>query len=399
MKKIILTLLAVLAFSCIIMHAASPTGIAAAEASSFTANSDGRFDFKSPAYFVVDYDTGTVLAEKDADKRRPIASMVKIMTLLITFDEIEAGKLSFDEELVISETAAGMGGSQMFLDARTRYKVTDLIKGVVVSSANDAAAALGERIAGSIDAFVARMNAYAIKLGMKDTLFANVTGLPGGEQYSTARDVTTMTRRLLTHGEYYSYSKIWIENYTHPSGRETEMVNTNKLIRFYEPCDGGKTGFTNDAMFCLSATAKNENMRVVATILGSPDSKTRFKEITDLFKFSFANFENRVLVKANETIEGTLKVKKAKDVDYKLYCDKEVKYFCRKGDVSSVKLVVKLEENLAAPVYKSTPIGKVSVVTADGKVIAESNIYSDKDIPKLTYKDALERALRNWFLK
>jgi len=287
----------------------------------------------------------------------------------------------------------------MFLDSGSKYKVSDLIKGVVVSSANDAAAALGERLKGSIDAFVATMNKRAKELNMNDTLFSNVTGLPGGEQYSTARDVTTMTRKLLSHTAYYSFSKVWIENYTHPSGRVTEMVNTNKLIRFYDKCDGGKTGFTNDAMFCLSATARNDNMRIVATILGSPDSKTRFKEITELFNYAFGAYENRTVVKAGEEISGTLKVKKAKEVNFKMYCDSDVKYFCAKNDSTAYKVTVELNENLVAPIDRHSPLGKVVVTANDGKVIGESNIYSDRDIPKLTYKDALKKVLEKWFLK
>lgn len=355
---------------------------------------------KSPSLYLVDYDSGTVLLEKNAEEKRPIASMVKIMTLVLTFKAINEGKLSYDEMLTISETAAGMGGSQMFLDVGEKYSVSDLIKGVTVCSANDAATALGERIAGSIEAFVQSMNDYAKELGMNNTKFCNATGLPNsGEQFSTAKDVTTMLRELLKSKKYFEYSRIWMEDYTHPDGRKTEMVNTNKLIRFYKDCDAGKTGFTNEAMFCLSASAKVNDMRVIATVLGSPDSKTRFKEITDLFKYAFANYENKVLLRANEVLSTEVKVNKAKEVPIEVYCDRDIKYFCKKGENKDYKVSVCIFDNLTAPISKETPLGMVRVTKSDGEIICEGKIYSRNDIPKATYKDALEKVLRNWLIK
>ena len=201
--------------------------------------------------YLMDYDTGTVIYERNSDAKHPIASMVKIMTLLLTFENVNNGTLSLDEKLTISQTASGMGGSQMFLDAGKEYSVSDLIKGVTVVSANDASVALAEAISGSKEAFVDLMNEKAQKLGMVNTVFVNVTGLPESGQHSTAKDVSIMMRELLKNDEYYKYSGIYMENYTHPDGRISELVNTNKLIRFYNGCDAGKTGFTNDAMFCL----------------------------------------------------------------------------------------------------------------------------------------------------
>ena len=289
MKKTIIVLIAVIvAVSCSI-----PIGITA-------------FAAEKPQYrsvFLMDYDTGTVITEENADEKYPIASMVKIMTLAIAFDEIENGRLSIDENVRISDYAAGMGGSQLFLDAGEEYKVSDLLKGIIVCSANDAATAIGERISGNIESFVTKMNAYAKEIGMNNTLFCNATGLPNsGEQYSTARDVTTMMRKVLTHPKYYEYSRIWMENFEHPDGRVTEIVNTNKLIRIMNECDGGKTGFTNDAGFCLSATAKSGDTRVIATLLGGTDSKARFRKVSELIKYAFANYETKVFVRKNEVL-------------------------------------------------------------------------------------------------
>ena len=234
MKKILFISIIVLVVSVCSIPVA---GIVFADNTPAGFNSDG---YTSRSAYMLDYDTGTVLLDKKSDERYPIASMVKIMTLLMTFNEIDAGNMSLNEEISISEYAAGMGGSQMFLDAGEKYTVSDLLKGVTVCSANDAATALGERISGDIGSFVNKMNEYAKEIGMDNTKFCNATGLPNsGEQYSTAKDVSIMFRKLLSKDNYYQYSKIWMENYNHPDGRMTEMVNTNKLIRFYDGCDSG----------------------------------------------------------------------------------------------------------------------------------------------------------------
>lgn len=360
----------------------------------------GGFDassYGSRAAYMVDYDTGTVLLDKNSDERYPIASMVKIMTLLITFEEIDKGNLSLDEKITVSDYASGMGGSQMFLDSGTEYPVADLIKGVTVCSANDAATALGERISGNIDTFVEKMNTYAKELGMNDTLFCNATGLPGsGEQYSTAKDVSIMFRKLLSHDKYYEYSGIWMENYTHPDGRVTEMVNTNKLIRFYKNCDSGKTGYTDAAKHCLSASAKVGDMRIVATVLGAENSKVRFKEMTDMFNYAFANYEVRTIIKKGEAIPDKITVNKAKDEPIELYVDKDVKYFTRKGLATEEFVKVELYDNMTAPISKDTPLGKITVTDKNGNIVSEGQIFSKTDIKKQKFADALEKVLKNW---
>lgn len=368
-------------------------------ASALTESRDMQ-NIQSRACYVVDYDSNTVIMEKDSEKTYPIASMVKIMTLLLTYNAIDEGKLNYDTELTISEYACGMGGSQMFLEEGDVYTVSDLIKGVTVCSANDAAVALGEAISGDIGSFVDKMNSYAKEIGMENTVFCNATGLPeSGTQYSTAKDVSIMTRKLLTHEKYYEYSKIWIEDYTHPDGRLTQLVNTNKLIRFYKYCDAGKTGFTNEAMFCLSASAKIGDMRVVATVLGSPDSKTRFREITDMFNYCFANYETKVLLRGGDAVTCNITVEKSKDTPFELYCDRDLKFFTKKGANSDYKIQVDIRDNLVAPIPASTDLGTIKVLNSEGKVVCEGMIYSKNDIEKRSYLDDIEKVLRNWFLK
>ena len=204
--------------------------------------------------YLSEYNTGEVLYQHNADAKHEIASMVKIMTANLIFDAVDEGKLSYDEMITISKEASAMGGSQMFLDAGAQYSVSDLIKGIIVVSANDASYAMAERLSGSVDAFVAKMNDKAAELGMVNTKFANCTGLPSeSEQYSTAKDVNIMTRSLMSHPKYFQYASIWMEDYKHPSGRITQFVNTNKLLKQYSGCIGGKTGYTDKAGHCLSA--------------------------------------------------------------------------------------------------------------------------------------------------
>ena len=248
MKKII---------TCLILIAA----VAAAFAANTACAEEEQKLVTAFSAYLTDSKSGRVLYAKDENEKHEIASMVKIMTATLTFEALERGELSLEEEIVVSHEAAGMGGSQMFLDAGESYKAGDLLKGVVIASANDASVALAERISGSHEAFVNKMNARARELGMNNTRFCCATGLPdSGEQYSTAKDVNVMTRELMKHKAYYDYAGIWLEDVVHPSGRTTQLVNTNKLIRNYSGCVGGKTGFTDEAGFCLSACAERKGV-------------------------------------------------------------------------------------------------------------------------------------------
>ncbi len=356
--------------------------------------------YNSRSAYLIDYNTDTVLFERNADAKYPIASMVKIMTLNIVFDEIERGNLSFDEKIVISENASGMGGSQMFLDTGLEYTVSDLIKGITVVSANDASVALAEKIAGSVDHFIDLMNDKAKEYEMHDTCFVNVTGLPQEGQFSTAKDVSKMMKNLLKHAEYYNYSQIYLENFTHPDGRTTTLTNTNKLVRFYKGCDGGKTGFTNDAMFCLSATALKKDTRVIATVLGAPSSKERNKEITDLFNFAFTNYSTTKILEKDKPITAELAIKGAKNKEAPLTVDKDICALTKKGNVQDYEVVFDIQENLKAPLHKGQTIGKVRIVGTQTKnIIGEANLILTDDVECKSFLDGLMNIRDNWFIK
>ena len=349
------------------------------------------------ALYVMDYNTGAVIKSEGENDRYPIASMVKIMTLLLSFEEIDAGKMTFDEKVRISDYAAGMGGSQLFLDAGKEYPVRDLIKGVTVCSANDAAVALGERIAGDNDSFIAKMNEKATFLHMDNTKFCNATGLPdSGEQYSTAKDVSVMMRALLSHPNYYDFTKITLEDYVHPDGRVTQMVNTNKLIRAYDGCDAGKTGFTSEAMFCLSSSAQRNGMRVIATVLGAPDSKTRFRKVSEAFSYAFANYEIKTFLKRGESIPSDIEVARGKNNLTAVTCDKDVTVFGKKGETDEYSLSVVLFDDIKAPLTTTTPVGKAVLTSKTGEEVCSGTLYPAENVQKRTFADNFRRVAERW---
>ena len=243
------------------------------------------------AYILVESETGQTLADHCADDCMPMASLTKMMTLLILFEAIDAGTIKLTDEITISRNAADIGGSQAFLDAGAQYPLDRLISSVIVGSANDSCVAIAEALAGSVEAFVLRMNERAQALGMTSTKFANPTGLPAEEHYSTARDLAKLSQALVHFPLYFEYSTTWIDQFEHPSGRQTMLANTNKLIRYGNGVDGIKTGFTNDAGFCLSASSERGGMRLIAVVLGGDSSKGRFNEAMELLEWGFANYE------------------------------------------------------------------------------------------------------------
>ena len=345
--------------------------------------------------YLADYETGTVIYQKNPNEKLPIASMVKIMTSLLTLEAVDSGKIKMDDMVVVSAEAAGMGGSQVFLDANSKHKLSDLIKCIVVASANDASVAVAEYLGGSEGAFVTLMNKRANELGMTNTHFSNCTGLPAPENFSCAKDVFTMTRELVKHPQYFNYSRIWLEDYAHPDGRKTTITNTNKLVRFYNGCDGGKTGFTSEARFCLSATAKRGGMRIMAVIIGVDNSKVRFAEVSKMLNYAFGNYENRVLLANNAEIENTVEVIRGKSSVAKIVAEKNICAFLKRGEESKYELKYELPEVLKAPLKRGDVVGKI-VVLKNNKVVEEVNLVLSEDINKATYLDDIKRIVREW---
>ncbi len=346
------------------------------------------------AAYLCDAASGTAVYGKEETKRLPIASMCKIMTLLLSFEAVDSGVLTYDEEIVVSENAAGMGGSQVFLEAGLSYRAEELMETIAVCSANDSCVALAERVAGSEPAFVDRMNERARELGAENTLFSNCTGLPKEPQYSCAKDVALMLRALIGHEKYFEFAHIWLEDFPHPDGRTIRITNTNKLIRQYEGCDGGKTGFTNEAGFCLAATAKRNDTRLVAVVIGAETSKDRFRGITGLFDFCFNTYETRVIAEAG-TLDERVEVRGSRMKDVAVELHSPLTAFQKRGEAGDYTVEIEPRDALCAPLKKGDEVGRAALYR-DGVEIASSPLFAAEDAPKLTWWDAFRELARLW---
>jgi len=269
---------------------------------------------QSKASLLIDVDSGNILHENNSTEKLPVASIVKLMTIMLTFEQIENGAISLDDKVMVSENASGMGGSQIFLDANCEYELGELLKSVIVCSANDSSVALAEHIAGSEQSFVSIMNNRAKEMNLKNTNYTNCTGLPADNQYSCAYDVAQILKNVLQYEKYHEYCSVWLEDFQHPSGRTTEMTNTNRLSKFYSGCIGGKTGSTNEAGYCLAVGAKRNNLTLISVVLGANTTKDRFKGASELLDYGFANYENYIvdvsnLVNISYKNERPLKIK------------------------------------------------------------------------------------------
>lgn len=344
--------------------------------------------------YCMDANSATPVYAMNEKERLPIASMCKIMTLILSFDAVESGKMSYDTVVPVSQHAMSMGGSQVYLEAGGTYTAEQLMESVTVCSANDACVALAEYIAGSDDIFVQRMNDRAKGLGCNDTLFANCTGLPKDPQYSCAYDVALMLRELIKHDKYFEFSKIWTDEFQHPEGRTTLITNTNKLIRQYQGCDGGKTGFTNEAGFCLAATARRGETRAISVCIGSADSKSRFAAVSRMFDYTFANYSDREVYPA-APLEEKLCVKNAKVTEIAVIPERPVRYFCKNGE-SGAELTRTVEfMPVKAPLHKGDKVGEMTVFK-DGAEYAKVSLLALEDAEKATIWDYYRRAAENW---
>lgn len=360
----------------------------------YVASADG-FSADGKAAYLMDYGTGTVLYAKNEDARLPIASMVKIMTALLTLEAVERGDLSLDEQITISPEAASMGGSQVFLDAGSTHIAGELLKTVIVASANDSCVALAERLAGSVGGFVAEMNKRAKELGMTNTNFVNCTGLPAAESFSSAKDVAAMFGELIKHPKYFEYAAIWLEDYQHPGGRTTSITNTNKLVRFYKGCDGGKTGFTSEAKFCLAATAKRTDMRLIAVAIGVDSSKARFASVSNMFNYAFDNYTNKVLVAKGDAIENGVEVAGGKKDSVELTVERDITQFMSRTENADFEVKYELPSKVKAPLKAGDVIGK-AYLTKDGVVVDEINVIANEDIAHSTFFDAIKKIGKLW---
>lgn len=353
--------------------------------------------FTSDSYVLMDSKSNTILYGKNAEQKMPVASICKLMTTLLTLEKIDRGELLLDEKLVASEYASSVEGSQAFLDAGSEYSVKDLLKSVIVASANDSAIVLAEAIGGSEDNFVIMMNNRAKELGMNNTLYSNSTGLPKANQYSTAIDTAILLNKVSKYDIYRQNCSIWIDTLVHPSGRETELVNTNRLIKYYNNCKCGKTGFTDEAGYCLSAVAEKNDMNLIAVALNCETSADRFKECMELFNYGFSNYENKKIVDKEMVLQQEISVKGGKKETTKLMVNKDFYIINKRGETNNIEIRYQLPSEIKAPCSSDTPIGKI-IILKKGVVVGELDVYPICDIEKQTYGDILYKILKNWEL-
>ncbi len=361
----------------------------------YAANSDNLINNCKSAY-LCDYNSGECLYKFNETKRVPIASVCKVMTLNLCFDAISEGKISLDDKITVSERAQGMGGSQVYLQSGLSYPLSELIKSIVVCSANDSCVAVSEAICGSEEEFVCRMNRRAEEFGCADTLFANCTGLPKDTQYSCAKDVAVMFTHLIGNEDYFKYSKIWLEDFSHPDNRVTSITNTNKLIKKYSSCDGGKTGFTSEAGFCLASTAKRENMRLVSVVLGADSSDDRFNSVINLFNFGFANFKNAIVLDKEVNLSDKIKVACSKKEEILVKPARSCYVFSPKDKKLNIDYNI-FYDKISAPVAKGDGVGRIEVYK-DGLLYDTVELVAAENAERASYGDNLKKVAKEWQL-
>ena len=367
-----------------------------AQADELPMKAEAPITLTSPSAILCEASTGQVIFEKNADERRPVASVNKVMTILLTLEAVDEGRVSLEDQVTVSPRAASMGGSQAFLDAGERYKLSELLKTVIVASANDSAVALAEHLAGTEESFVRLMNMRAEELGLTNTHYANCTGLPAQEHYTTARDVAKLSAQLDLHPIYYRYSTIWMDEIKHRGGRVTSLTNTNRLIRFYPGCDGYKTGSTNEARYCVSATAKKEGMRLIAVVLGTPAGQTRFDEVRAMLEYGFANVQLVTPIAQGQALDMTVPVRLGGRDEVSVLSGGTCSLLERRGEKNALSLEAALVEKVNAPVYAGDVLGEIRVKRGD-EVVAVVPAVAGEDVQLPGMVDALIR-IRDHFM-
>ncbi|WP_374719757.1 D-alanyl-D-alanine carboxypeptidase family protein [Parageobacillus toebii] len=344
---------------------------------------------------LIERDTGTVLYEKNAHEKLPPASMTKIMTMLLIMEAIDKGELSYKEKVRASEYAASMGGSQIFLEPGEEMTVDELLRGIAIGSGNDASVAMAERIAGSEEAFVEMMNKKAKELGLKNTSFQNATGLPAEGHYSSAYDMAMMARELLKYEDITKYTGMYEDYLRENTDKKFWLVNTNRLVKFYPGVDGLKTGFTSEAKYCLTATAKKNGMRVIAVVFGASTPKDRNAQITKMLDYAFSQYKTHPVYKRNEII-ARVNVSKGKKKAIALVTSEPISVLTKKGQsIDQIEKVIQTKENVKAPIKKGDELG-VLILKQNGKELLRSPIVAKENVAEASWWDLFKRTLQNF---
>lgn len=341
---------------------------------------------------LIERDTGTVLYEKNSKEQLPPASMTKVMTMLLIMEAIDEGKLSWDEKIRTSEYAASMGGSQIFLEPGEEMTTKEMLEGIAIGSGNDASVAMAERLAGSEEAFVELMNKKVKDLGLKNTFFKNPTGLPEEGHYSTAHDMSVMAKELLKYEDITKFTGTYEAYLREDTDKKFWLVNTNKLVRFYPGVDGLKTGFTNEAKYCLTATAEKDGMRVIAVVFGAPTSKDRNAQVTKMLDYAFSQYKTHEVYDRNQAL-GKVKVSKGEKKQVEAITSEPISLLTKKGEnIDDIKQSIQLKDNIKAPVKKGDEIGKV-IFKQKGKTVVESPLVAKEDSKDASWWTLFKRSM------
>lgn len=352
-----------------------------------------EMEISAKSAILVDFNTGKVLYSKNENEPLAMASMTKVMSMLLIMEKIDDGSLKYDDIVEISTESSSMGGSQIFLNPGDKYKVIDLLKGVAMASANDAVVALAEKTYGSKEHFIEAMNKKAESLGLKNTHFVNVHGLDEEGHYSSAYDMSIMARELLKHEKILDFTRVYEEYLTKPDGSQIWLVNTNKLVRFYDGVDGLKTGFTQKAGYCLTATGKKNNLRLISVVMGEESIEKRSSDTVKLLNYGFNTFKVN-LIKNKSEILGKVNVQKGKKENVDVVLVNDLIELLNASDKPSNYKFKILVDKITAPVKKGDVIGKVKVLNDNGILISQVDITVNENVLKANLWDLFKRNLK-----
>ena len=350
-------------------------------------------NLSSKSAILMDAESGKILYEKNIDEQLPMASMTKIMSMLLIMENIEEGNLTYEDKVLISKNASSMGGSQVFLQAGEEYMVNDLLKCIAISSANDAVVAMAEKISGSVDAFVNLMNTRAKELDLKNTNFTNPHGLDDENHYSSAYDMAVIARELLKHEDILKYTSIYEDYLTKPDGSQVWLVNTNRLVRFYDGVDGLKTGYTTEAGYCLTATAKKSDLRLISVVMASSSAEERSSDTSTLLTYGFNSFKNNIIYSKDKSL-GKVKVEKGKIEEIDVYLKEdatEILSVTEKPSDYSFNIKV---DKIVSPVKAGTVVGTAEIIDNNGNIVKEVEILVKEDIEKACFFDYLKQSFK-----
>ncbi len=349
---------------------------------------------------IMEPETGKIIFEQNADEALAPASVTKIMTLLLIYDSVASGKIKWDDKVTVSEHAASMGGSQIFLEPNEVQSVKDLTKSIAIASANDAAVAMSEFIGGSEEGFVKLMNDRAKQLGMSNTTFQNACGLDTDNHLMSAKDIAIMSRELITkYPQIQEYTTKWQDSITHNTKKgstEFGLTNTNKMIKWYNGATGLKTGSTGKALYCLSGTAQRDGLKLIAVVMAAPDPKVRFQEVMKMLDYGFANY-GVVKGEPEGKAVGEVQVLKGKDENVKAVVSKEASILAKKGENKEITSKIELADGLKAPFEAGTKAGEI-IYYYDNAEAARVDLITEKAVEKASLNDTFIKLLNKWVL-